>query len=133
MDWNEFEKETRKLANMIDYKPDMIVGIARGGVIPATLLAKMLEVADVYIIKMHRDGNERLISADIFTDIDKKNILLVEDMIETGKSLIAGKKFLEERGASVRTACLYTMPMSEIQPDYFLRQENRIAQFPWNG
>ena len=132
MDWQEFDDETRRLAKIISLRPDTIVAIARGGVIPATLLAKILQVRDMFTLTMQRDGAERKITSNVVVDISGKNLLLVEDMIETGRALIAGKKFLEERGATVRTACLYTMPISEIKPDYVLGEIPGVAEFPWN-
>jgi len=53
-------------------------------------------------------------------------------MIETGRALIEGKKYLEARGAIVKTACLYTMPNSEITPDYSLEEIPKVMDFPWN-
>ena len=131
MKWDEFDADTRTLAGKIDFTPDIIVGIARGGVIPATLLAKILKVKDMFVLKLQR-VNERRISAFMLDDISGKRILLVEDMIETGRGLKTGKEFLEEKGAAVKTACLYTMPISEITPDYFLKQIDQVADFPWN-
>ena len=131
MNWDEFENETRKLAKKIDYNPDIVVGIARGGVIPATLLSKLLKVKDMFTLKLEREG-ERRISAFLVSDVANKNILLVEDMIETGRGFIAGKKFLEEKGAQVKTACLYTMATSEVVPDFFLRELPEVPEFPWN-
>ena len=132
MNWQEFDDETRKLAKKIDAAPDMIVGIARGGIIPATLLAKILKVKDMQTLNMQREGTGRHITATIFGDVSGKHVLLVEDMIETGESLIAGKRFLEERGAVVETCCLFIMPTSRLKPDYFLREIDTIAEFPWN-
>jgi len=131
MDWKTFEDETMNLARMIDYAPDMVVGIARGGVIPAALLSKSLGVKDMFTLKLERE-NDRRISADALPDISGKKILLVEDMLETGRGLMNGKKFLEDRGAVVKTACLYTMPISETTPDFFLRQVGEVVDFPWN-
>ena len=131
MNWDEFESETRTLAKKIDIVPDIIVGIARGGVVPAALLSKLLKVKDMFVLKLERDG-ERRISAFAVDDVSDKTVLLVEDMIETGRGLIAGKKFLEERGATVKTACLYTMPISEMIPDYSLKEIPEVADFPWN-
>ncbi len=131
MNWDEFDAEVRELAQRIDYTPDIVVGIARGGVIPAALLSKILKVKDMFVLKLEREG-ERKISAFLVSDISGKKILLVEDMLETGRGLIAGKKFLEEKGAEVRTACLYTMPKSEIVPDYSLKVVPEVVPFPWN-
>ena len=133
MNWNEFDEETQKLARMISFSPDIVIGIARGGIIPGALLCKFLGVRDMNVLRMRREGEERRITADILSDISGKKILLVEDMIETGRSLIAGKKYLEERGAEVKTACLYIMSISEIKPDYFLKEITGVADFPWNN
>jgi len=131
MNWEEFDAETRALAEKIDFKPETIAMVVRGGLFPGGLLAKILNVTDVVALRMKRDGKRRIISAEL-PAMNGRKILLVEDMIETGRSLIEGKKFLEECGAEVRTACLYTMPISEIRPDYFLREIPEIADFPWN-
>lgn len=131
MNWDEFDAETRKLAEKIDFKPETIATIVRGGMIPGALLAKILNVTNIVALKMKRDGERRIISAEL-SEMNGKKILLVEDMIETGRSLIEGKKLLEDKGAVVKTACLYTMPISEIQPDYFLREVTEVADFPWN-
>lgn len=40
MKWEEFDTEIRELGRKINYKPDVIVGVARGGVIPAVILSK---------------------------------------------------------------------------------------------
>jgi hypoxanthine phosphoribosyltransferase len=64
-------------------------------------------------------------------DLVNKNVLLVEDMLETGKSLIAAKQYLESKGARVKTACLYVMPISEIVPDFSLRQVEKVEKFFW--
>lgn len=132
MDWRTFEHDTRNLAQTITEVPDLVVAVARGGLIPATLLAKLLKVHDVYAVQLHREGEKRRIAADIFGDVAGKKVLLVEDMIETGRGLIIAKAFLEEHGAQVKTACLYTMPISEIRPDYSLREVREVVAFPWN-
>ena len=131
MDWDTFDSETRRLAELIDFVPDIIVGIARGGVIPATLLSKILKVKNMFTLTLDREG-ERKISAFLTQDIQGKKILLVEDMIETGRGLSAGKKFLEEKGEIIKTACLYTMPLSEMTPDYSLNEVPEVVPFPWN-
>ena len=85
----------------------------------------------MYVLKVRREGNDRQIMAETVPDVSHLKILLVEDMIETGKSLIIAKEYLESKGAKVKTACLYTMPMSEIIPDYFLKEVPTPLPFPW--
>lgn len=132
MNWKEFDKEIRKLGEKVTFKPDAVIGIVRGGVIPATVLANLLKVKKFYVIKMRHVGEEgRRVKGDFAPNVFEKKILLVEDMLETGKSLAAAKKYLEEKGAEVKTAALYTMPKSEIVPDFSLKKIPAVVPFPW--
>lgn len=133
MEWTQFEREIKKLAKKIkgDFLPDIIIGITRGGVVPARLLSRELNVKSMHGISVEKEGEERKVVTDILADIKGKKILLVEDMLETGRSLIVAKKYLEEKEAEVKTACLYTMPQSEIKPEYFLSEVESTQKFPW--
>lgn len=129
MDWQTIESEIKKLSEQID-KPDIIVGITRGGVVPARLLCKYLGVKDMYCISVRKAGDERKVVTEISDNLDK-NVLLVEDMLESGKSLIVAKQYLESKGAKVKTACLYTMAISQLEPDFYLQQVEEVQEFPW--
>lgn len=131
MNWGEFDKEIRKLAGKIDWKPDAVIGIVRGGVVPATVLGSVLKVKKFYVIKVRHVGEARKVKGEFAPDVFEKKVLLVEDMLETGKSLAAARTYLEAKGAQVKTAALYTMPASVLQPDYFLRQVPAVVPFPW--
>ncbi len=131
MDWNELHNEIRNLAKKIDYKPDIVIGIVRGGLIPSRLLSGLLSVKEMYCLTVKKVGDQRKVMSDITENLSGKKVLLVEDILETGKSLQVAKEYLEAKGAEVQTACLYTMPMSEIRPDYSLKEVAEIAHFPW--
>ena len=132
MTWKAFEKELQKLSQTIDdFSPDVIVGIVRGGMIPARLLSNYLQTKKVYCITVEKNGNTRNVTTTIMKDLHGQKVLVVEDMLETGRSLLVVKDYLEKKGAVVKTACLYTMPISEITPDYFLRKIPNVATFPW--
>ncbi|HEY4525214.1 MAG TPA: phosphoribosyltransferase family protein [Candidatus Paceibacterota bacterium] len=131
MNWNELREEVKSLASKIDYTPDVIIGIVRGGLIPARLLSSELRVKDMYAITVKKVGDERRVMNDILEELSAKNVLLVEDMLETGKSLLVAKEYLEEKGARIKTACLYTMPISELRPDFWLKEVSEVVPFPW--
>ena len=131
MNWTDFEQEMRTLSEKINYKPDKIIGITRGGIIPARLLSAFLDVKDMYGIAVKKVGEERKVVTDILEDLTGKHVLLVEDILETGRSLIIAKQYLESKGAKIKTACLYTMSISEIEPDFYLTQIQDVKKFPW--
>lgn len=132
MEWKYFEQEIKKLSHKIDCKLDVIIGISRGGVVPARLLSTLLNVKEMYCLSVKKIKKERKVVTNISEGLTEKNILLVEDMLETGKSLDIAKKYLESKGAKVKTACLYTMPISIIKPTFYLRQIKEVEKFPWD-
>jgi len=131
MDWQIFESEIENLSKKIDYKPDIIIGITRGGIVPARLLSTYLQVKDMYCLTVRKVGEERKVVTEILDDLIDKNVLLVEDMLETGRSLIVARQYLESKGAKVKTSCLYTMSISEIEPSFYLKQIREVEKFPW--
>ena len=55
MDWSSFESEIEMLSQKIQEKPDLIIGIVRGGLIPARLLSTQLKVKKMHglsVVKM---------------------------------------------------------------------------------
>lgn len=131
MDWRKFERELHSLASRIEWKPDAVVGITRGGVIPAAMLARICDARAIHIIRVRHVGSRRKVEEGTLPELAGKKVLLVEDMTKTGKSMAAAKTYLEEKGAQVKTACLYTMPGSEIAPDFSLKEIRAVAVFPW--
>lgn len=131
MTWKYLQQETKNLRDKIDYLPETIVAVARGGVIPARLLATQLKVQEMYFISLKKIGNTKKVTSEIKENIKNRKILLVEDSLETGKTLVLVKEYLEKKGAKVKTACFYFSEQSEIIPDYYLRQVNKIPKFPW--
>ncbi len=131
MTWETLEQEVRELAQKVDYRPDYIVGVVRGGLIPARLLSSYLGIKDMYCLTVKKTEEGRMVTTEISADLAGKKVLLVEDMLETGKSLVVAKEYLESKGAEVKSACLYTMPISEVTPDFSLRQVEEVATFPW--
>ncbi len=131
MTWDELQSEVADLSALVEDKPDIIVGIVRGGLVPARLLSSALGVKEMYCITVKKEEGERRVSSEITEDISGKRVLLVEDMLETGKSLDVARIYLESKGAIVHTAALYTMPATTAACDYSLRVVPEIITFPW--
>lgn len=132
MDWQKVIAEIDTLSSKIDFIPDIIVGIVKGGIIPARLLAQKLQVKNMYCLTVKKENNQRKITTEISENLHHQKILLVEDILETGKSLIIAKKYLQNKGAIVKTACLYSLPISEIKPDFYLKTISEVITLPWD-
>ncbi len=130
----------RKLADSImssGFKPDTIVAILRGGVVIARLLSDFLDVRDIRSIRVvHYEALDIREGAEVVeplpTRLDGKKVLLVDDVADTGDSLIVAKKHLEERGAAeVRVATMHYKPWSKIKPDYYSEETDAWVIYFW--
>lgn len=95
------EIKARKLQNLIIAAPD------KGGMTRATGYARRLHSVGVAIVYKERDVmvNNASQSLAMIGDVSGKNVLLVDDMIDTGGTIINAANFIKERGAiSVRAA-----------------------------
>ncbi len=145
--WDDVVKWTRDLAYVIldsGYKPDVIVAIARGGLTPARLLADYMDVIDMLSLKVEHwietgaHQEEAVIKyACKGVDLSGKKVLLVDDICDTGKSIVVAKKFIEENWnpGEIRVATMqYIEPVSQIRPDYYvdLVKDWTWYMYPWN-
>lgn len=134
--WEDVEIWIIELAKQIgDFKPDSVIGISRGGWIPAVLLSRITGGYSLIPIDIERVGKERKVRG-LFalpsSMLAGKKVLLVEDIVETGKSLIVAKEFLEQNGATVKTVCIFTRDFSEIDPDFVIAKGLTYeVLFPW--
>ncbi|MFH1358842.1 MAG: phosphoribosyltransferase family protein [archaeon] len=119
----QFREDVQKLINMMgDYKPEVIVPLLRGGQAPCVYVAEQLGVMDVRPISVERRGEECGIVFPPKGDIglvDDKKILLLEDDIPTGKSLIYAKQFYEKLGGQVKIGAVYVLPLTKHIADFY--------------
>lgn len=139
--WNEIYDLCLDLAKKIredTYHPEVIVGIARGGWIPARILSDLLENSYTANIKIDfyrgvRETRERpVITQTISTGVEGKRVLVADDVADSGKSLKVAKEHLEHCGAvQVKIATIYYKPWSIIKPDYYIKETSAWIIFPW--
>jgi len=64
--------------------------------------------------------------------VKNKKVLVVDDVADTGRSLLLVRQHLLENGAKeVKVATIYYKPWSKIIPDYYERKTNCWIIFPW--
>jgi hypoxanthine phosphoribosyltransferase len=120
------------------FKPDIIVGVMRGGWIPARILSDLLEIPDLATVRVEfylgvaETLKEPALTQDVSAEVSGKKALVVDDVADTGKSLQLVKEHLLRRGAAeVRIATLYYKPFSAAKPDYYEKETRRWVVFPW--
>jgi hypoxanthine phosphoribosyltransferase len=120
------------------YQPDIIVGIARGGIVPARVLTDLLEIPEIaslrveFYVGIAQPSIEPILKQGLTASIVGKKALLVDDISDTGRSLKLAKNHLFEQGAKeVKIAALYAKKTTTIMPDYVEKGTDRWVVFPW--
>jgi len=139
--WDEIYEYLLSLAERIredGFKPDVIVGVSRGGWPPARVMSDLLEnpeIANVkaeFYLEVAKTKGEPVITQPVSVSVRGKRVLVVDDVADTGKSLRLVKAHLEEEGATdVRIATIYYKPWSVVIPDYYERETTSWIVFPW--
>lgn len=114
--------------------------IVRGGIVPGMLLTDYLGLRKMHFIRIRhwdhtgeKNPRARLRWA-CGESVEGKKVLLVDDLVDTGKSMLLAKEHLEGKNAEVKTATLIYKKTSEIKPDFFGKKEKewKWIVFPWN-
>jgi hypoxanthine phosphoribosyltransferase len=72
------------------------------------------------------------ITQPISISVKEKKLLIVDDVADTGQSLVLVKKYLKDEGASeIKIASIYYKPWSIVIPDYYQKETNLWIIFPW--
>ncbi|MFQ6087178.1 MAG: phosphoribosyltransferase, partial [Candidatus Bathyarchaeia archaeon] len=120
------------------FKPDVIVGIARGGWPPARIMSDLLENPELANVKAEfylgvaKTKSEPVITQPVSVSVRGKKVLIVDDVADTGKSLRLVRSHLKEQGATeVKIATIYYKPWSVVTPDWYERETSHWIIFPW--
>ena len=144
MGWGDLGVATRALAEQVagdGYDPDMILSIARGGLLVGAALGYALAVKNVYTmnVEYYTGVDERLDVPRIlppapdFVDLHDARILIADDVADTGHTLESVQEFCAGKVGEVRVAVLYEKPHTVVSCDYVWKRTNRWIDFPWSS
>jgi hypoxanthine phosphoribosyltransferase len=144
MSWVDLGDGARDLAQAVaadGYRPDMILGIARGGLLVAGGLGYALGVKNTFTmnVEFYTGIDERLEMPMILppvpdlVDFADFKVLIADDVADTGATLELVKEFCEGKVAEVRCAVLYEKPRSVVKCEYVWRRTERWITFPWSA
>jgi len=121
-----------------NFHPDVVVGIVRGGLIPARILVDLLEAPQFVTLQIeHYTGigaasDMPTLKQPISAPVTGRKVLVVDDIADTGKSLRLAIAHLKQQGVKqTKTATLYCKPCSVLVPDFYERQTRNWVVFPW--
>lgn len=118
-------------------KPQYIIGLCRGGLIPAVMISHMIEVPVIPISYSSKEGQGENKAYDNCLpgvgDVDS-TILIIDDICDSGKTMDEVATEYIDRGHSVLTAALYYKEGGAWHPEFYwqkIPKESPWVIFPW--
>ena len=140
--WDQIHRDSRALAWRLDGQgPDgggwkAVVAITRGGMAPAMIVARELDIRTVDTISVKSYDNQSQSEATVLKAPDKDlmgdgtGILIVDDLVDSGKTL----ELVRSRYPKAHFATVYAKPMGRHEVDTFITEVSQDTWifFPWD-
>ena len=144
LSWAEFGEATRDLARSIaddGYEPDLILSVARGGLLVGAALGYALDVKNAWTmnVEFYTGVDERLDVPMILPpvpdliDLETARVLIADDVADTGETLALVKGFCIGKVGEVRCAVLYEKSKTIVTCDYVWKRTDLWIDFPWSA
>lgn len=143
--WDDIEKWCSSIRCEVveNFTPDVIVGLSRGGLVPARMLSDSLWIKDLLSIKTEHWGltatrsGEAILNDPGKLNLKGKRVLVVDDITDTGQSMKLAYDFVKSQEPEVvKTATMLHITRSEFIPDFYGEEVSQDKWtwfiFPWN-
>ena len=141
LSWDDVQGLSEKVSDLVmdsGYKPDLLIAISRGGFDPARIMSDQLNIRKlaslqiIYYTGLNTKREKPEVLFPLNAQVEGLKVLVVDDVSDSGNSLIAVKKYVEDRGAlEVRLATLHHKPWSKFKPDYYAEEVSKWIIYPW--
>lgn len=139
LSWNDFGVLCRKLVERLaEVDVDMIVGIARAGLFPATAVAAMLRLELFPVRITRRVGGVVKYTTPIWRvdlpDLDSGlSLAVIDEIADSGQTLsLVAARALERGAKHVHTVSLFAHSWADPMPDITARVSDALVIFPWD-
>ena len=134
VDWPFFGEICRALALRVarDYQPEVVLGVAKAGVIPGVVVASILqcEFTSMNITRQSEGQAPVLVSGPPAT-ISRRRVLVVDETCDSGATLrLALNEVRAKHPAEVRTAVSFKT--GDYMPDYHAFETDSFIILPWD-
>jgi len=141
--WERFGRAARELAELVaadGYRPDIVLSIARGGLFVAGTLGYALDVKNLHVCNVeYYTGVDTRLDLPVMlppvpaaVDLSGAQVLVADDVADTGATLKLVKEFCADHVAEVRCAVVYEKPHSTVRCEYVWRRTDKWINFPWS-
>ena len=140
--WDQIHRDARALAWRLDgHGPDdgawrAVVAITRGGMAPAMIVSRELDIRMVDTISVKSYNHQSQTAAQVLKAPDATlmgdgtGILIVDDLVDSGKTL----ELIRGLYPKAHFACVYAKPEGEKQADTYITSVSQDTWifFPWD-
>ena len=138
--YDEFAVDAKKMAKQIkdEFDPEVILAVARGGLTLGHSLAVALENRNLFTINsIHYEDTNKLDTIQIFNvpDLSKyTKILLVDDIIDSGESMVEIKRELLKRypNLEIKIATVFYKEKALLLPEFKVKEAHDWVEFFWD-
>lgn len=135
LSWDEFHRDTRALAQQLLRSREQwrgIVGIARGGLIPAAIIAREMNIRLIDTLCIASYDHDRQGDAQVLKTVegDSSGLLLIDDLVDTGITAAIARELLPR----ATMAAVYAKPAGKANAAYWQREfpQDTWIHFPWD-
>ena len=138
--YDEFVVDTKKMAKQIkdEFDPEVILAVARGGLTLGHSLAVALNNRNLFTLNsIHYEDTNKLDTINIFNvpDLSKyTKILLVDDIIDSGESMVEIKRELLKRypNLDIKIATVFYKEKALLLPEFKVKEAHDWIEFFWD-
>lgn len=150
--WKDIEQILKNILDKSFVKPDIIIAIQRGGLVPATILSHLLNIRDISIVSsistiddtIYSIKKPPLVKHNIpIKDLKDKNILIVDDIIGSGLTMSEVTSVIKKYNPlSIKILTCYLNldnweKNQELSPEQCVDYIGRVVRgwvvFPWEN
>lgn len=138
--WDQFHRDARalswRLAGLMQ-EWEAIIAIARGGLVPATVVSRELGIRYVDTVCIASYHNYQRSEVNLLKPVPEKfletkgeNILIIDDLTDTGKTL----EYLHNKLPKAHFATIYSKPQGRPFVDTYITEvsQDTWIYFPWD-
>ncbi len=136
--YEEFREDLKVLTQKIDENFEVFIPISRGGLSMGQMLGEFYNIREVYTINtIGYEDTQKLDEVRVFNIPVLKNnqkVLILDDIVDSGDTLLEVLKVLENRYPSVKfsTASIFYKPTAIIEPTWWVKEPKGWIEFFWS-
>ena len=132
--WDQLHRDAKALAwRLAEMGPwECVVAVTRGGLVPAAIIARELEIRmiDTVCVASYAHQNQGGIEVIKRADVSGKKVLIVDDLVDTGRTAKVVREMLPE----AHFASVYAKPEGRPMVDSYITEVSQDTWifFPWD-